>query len=79
MSRDGIFEMDMLDPMRTHLKKYGISETSKGVFTMDGENALCDSMLFVINMATDSSSYIRYLKTWILTTAGGNEDCKQEI
>lgn len=79
MSRDGISEMDMLNPMRAHSKKYGISETSKGVFSMDGEDALCDIMLFVIKMASDSSSYVRYLKTWILTTAGGSEDCKQEM
>lgn len=41
MSRDGITENDMLNPMREHSKKYGISEMSKGVFTVDGENALC--------------------------------------
>ena len=79
MKRDGISESDMLEPMRTHSKKYGISEISKGVFSMDGEDALCDIMLFVIKMASDSSSYVRYLKTWILTTAGGSEDCKQEM
>lgn len=79
MSRDGITENDILNPMREHSKKYGISEMSKGVFTVDGENALCDIMIYVMKMAADSSEYIRYLKTWILTTAGGSEDCKQEM
>jgi hypothetical protein len=79
MEKDQVTENDMLEPMREHSKKYGIVEKQKGVFSMDGENALCDIMLFVMKVAADSSSYIRYLKTWILTTAGGSEDCKQEM
>ena len=79
MKRDGITEEDMLGPMREHSKKYGISETSKGVFSMDGENALCAIMIYVMDMAADSSEYVRYLKTWILTTPSEREDCKQEM
>lgn len=79
MKRDGISESDMLNPMRLHSERYGISETSKGVFSIDGENALCDLMIFVMKMASDSSDYVRYLRTWILTTASGSEDCKQEM
>lgn len=79
MNRDGITENEMLDPMREHSKKYGISETSKGVFAAGGENALCDIMIYVMKMAADSSEYIRYFRTWILTTAAGSEDCKQEM
>ena len=45
----------------------------------EGENALCDIMIYVMKMASDSTEYVKYLRTWILTTAGGSEDCKQEM
>ena len=79
MKRDGITEADMLEPMREHSKKYGIKETSKGVFAMDGEDALCSIMIFVMNKASTSGEYVKYLKTWILETNASREDCKQEM
>ena len=36
-------------------------------------------MIYVMKMASDSTEYVKYLRTWILTTAGGSEDCKQEM
>lgn len=79
MRVDGITEYDMLNPMREHSKQYDIIESSNGVFSGEGENALCDIMIYVMKMASDSTEYVKYLHTWILTTAGGSEDCKQEM
>lgn len=79
MKQDGVTENDMLDPMREHSKQYGIIEKSTGVFSGEGENALCDIMIYVMKMASNSADYVKYLHTWILTTAGGSEDCKQEM
>lgn len=79
MERDGITEAHMLNPMREHSKKYGIKETSKGVFSMDGENALCALMLFIMDITEKDTSYIRYFKTWILKTPTGYEECKHQI
>ena len=78
MKRDGITEEDMLGPMREHAKKYGIVETKKGVFSMDGENALCAIMLFVTDKIDEDYRYISYLKDWILEHNNHIEDCKEE-
>lgn len=75
MRVDGITEYDMLNPMREHSKQY----EQQCVFSGEGENALCDIMIYVMKMASDSTEYVKYLRTCILTTAGGSEDCKQEM
>ena len=48
--------------------------SSNGVFSGEGENALCDIMIYVMKMASDSTEYVKYLRTWILTTAGGKQE-----
>lgn len=78
MEKDHVTESDMLEPMREHSKKYGIVETQKGVFAMDGENALCSIMLFVSDKIDEDPSYVMYLKDWILERKGHIEDCKKE-
>lgn len=47
MKQDEITEDDMLHPMREQAKKYGIEEIRKGVFTMDGKDALTSIMIYV--------------------------------
>lgn len=79
MSKEGITEDDMLDPMREHARKHGIEEIRKGVFAKDGENALCVIMMYVIEKSEEQADYIRYLKSWILDTGHEVEDCKQEL
>lgn len=79
MERDGVTEAEMLEPMREHSRKYGIRETSRGVFSMDGEDALCVMMMYVMRVYHNSQQYVRYLRTWVLTTTVTREDCKQEI
>jgi hypothetical protein len=79
MEKDHVTENDMLEPMREHSKKYGIVEKQKGVFSMDGENALCVMMMYVMKKARNSTDYVRYLKTWILNTGSEVEDCKSEL
>lgn len=78
MKRDDITEDDMLKPMREHARKYGIIETSKGVFSMDGEDALCSIMIFVSGITDENHNYINYLNTWILERESHTEDCKLE-
>lgn len=78
MKRDGITEDDMLKPMREHARKYGIEETSKGVFSMDGENALCSLTIFVSRTTRKDLKYVTYFKNWILDVDGETEDCIAE-
>ena len=40
VERDGFTTDELLQPMREHAKKWGISEPEYGFFAMDGENAL---------------------------------------
>ena len=35
--------------------------SSNGVFSGEGENALCDIMIYVMKMASDSTEYVKYL------------------
>ena len=79
MKRDGISESDMLEPMRKYSSQYGVSETDKGVFSAEGENALCIMMKYVMEKARKSTDYIIYLKSWILDTGTEVEDCKTEM
>lgn len=37
----------LLAPMREHAAKYGIEETAYGVFSKDGEDAMCVITMFV--------------------------------
>lgn len=75
MKRDGITEDDMLEPMREHARKHGIIETSKGVFSMDGENALCSLTMYVSRITRKNIMYVTYFKNWILDVDGETEDC----
>lgn len=79
MSREGITEDDMLDPMREHARKHGIEEIRKGVFAKDGENALCVIMMYVTDITRKRTDYVKYIKSWLLDTGNEVEDCKQEV
>lgn len=75
VERDGFTTDDLLKPMREHAKKYGIDEPKYGVFTMDGENAMCSIGLFVIDITKRNHAYISYLDKWLFNVCGKVEDC----
>lgn len=71
----GKTEDALLAPMREHAIKYGIEETGYGVFSKDGEDALCDLSMAVTNIVEKNPRYINFLKRWILNVDGEEEDC----
>ena len=75
VERDGFTTDDLLKPMREHAKKYGIDEPEYGVFTMNGENAMCCIGMFVIDITKKNHAYISYLNTWLFDVCGDVEDC----
>lgn len=79
VERDGLTTDELLQPMRDHARKWGISEPEYGVFAMDGENAMCNITMFVVQIADSNHAYISYLKKWILDIDGEIEDCIDEV
>ena len=78
MKRDGITEADVLEPMREHAKKYGIIETEYGVFSKEGEDALCLLTMYVSRITQNNLKYVQYFSKWILDVDGEIEDCVAE-
>lgn len=74
----GYTEDELLQPMREHAEKYGIDETKYGVFSKDGEDALCVLTMFVSRITRKNRSYINYFKNWTLDVDGEKEDCIYE-
>lgn len=74
----GTTEDELLVPMREHAKKYGISEDEYGVFSKDGEDALCDLSMFVAKHTRIHLDYVSYFKSWILDIDGEKEDCIED-
>lgn len=70
---------DLLEPMRKHAKKYGITEERYGYFTMDGENALTAIMLYVLDMSKKNREMLDYLIKLELNVDGDVEDLIYEI
>lgn len=75
----GKTEDELLQPMREHAKKYDIEETEYGVFSKDGEDALCVLTMFVTRYTSMNLDYISYLDEWTLDVDGEKEDCIKEI
>jgi len=67
---------ELLEPMREHAKKYGITETGYGVFSMDGEYALGAIGRYAVHM---SEEFMSYFDEILLDVNGNIEDCKQEL
>ena len=67
---------ELLEPMREHAKKYGITETSYGVFSMDGEYALGAIGRYAVHM---SDEFMNYFDAIILDVNGNIEDLKTEL
>lgn len=78
IKRAGHTEDELLQPMREHSRKYGISEVENGVFSKDGEDALCDISMFIPDIVDSYPEYIGFLNEWTLDVDGEKEDCIQE-
>lgn len=74
----GHTEDELLQPMREHAAKYGIFENEKGVFSKDGEDALCVISMFIPQITDENPKYINLLDEWTLDIDGEREDCIKE-
>lgn len=72
----GKTEDELLAPMREHAAKYGIAEPEYGVFSKEGEDAMCVIMMFGPVMLKQNPEYIHYLEQWPLDVDGEKEDFK---
>ena len=73
----GMTEEALLAPMREHAAKYDIAEEEYGVFSKDGEDALCVISKFVPDMVDKNPGYLDLLEKWTLNVDGDDEDCIQ--
>lgn len=78
VEKAGYTEDELLAPMREHAQKYGILEEKKGVFSKDGEDALCDLSMFIPMIIRKNHKYIGFFDEWILDVDGEKEDCIKE-
>lgn len=74
----GYTEDELLQPMREHAKKYEILETEKGVFSKEGEDAMCVVSMFVPKIIKRIPYYMNFLTKWTLDVDGEKEDCIKE-
>jgi hypothetical protein len=78
VAKAGYTEDELLQPMREHARKYGISETEYGVFSKEGEDALCVVSMAIPQITDDNPKYLDLLDTWTLDVDGEKEDCIKE-
>lgn len=78
VEKAGYTEDELLAPMREHAQKYEILEGKYGVFSKDGEDALCVLTMFVSSMVRKNHQYIGFLDEWTLDVDGEKEDCIKE-
>ena len=71
----GYTEDALLQPMREHAQKYGISEEKNGVFSKNGEDALCVLSMFIPEITHETPQYVGFLDEWTLDVDGEREDC----
>lgn len=74
----GCTEEELLRPMREHAKKYGIAEDEYGVFSKDGEDALCVLTMYVSRATRENLDYVSYFDELTLNVDGEVEDCIAE-
>lgn len=71
-------EREMLLPMRKFAKEYGITETSKGVFEVEGNDAFALLGGFVADITDEDHSYVTFLDKWELDVGGIIDDCIED-
>lgn len=77
VEKAGTTEDELLAQMRAHAEKYHIAEEKPGVFSKDGEDALCELSMAVPDIVEKNPSYLDLLKEWTLNVDGDAEDCIQ--
>lgn len=77
VAKAGTTEDELLAQMRAHAEKYHIAEEKYGVFSKDGENALCVLGMSLPMIVEENPRYINLLKEWTLNVDGEEEDCIQ--
>lgn len=70
---------DLLEPMRKHAEKYGITEERYGYFSMDGENALAAIGMYVIYVSRNNLGLLDYLTKFEKVVDGEVDDCISDI
>ena len=70
---------DLLEPMRKHAKKYGITEERYGYFTMDGENALASIGLYVVDIPEKDIGLLDYLTKLELVVGDEVDNCLESL
>ncbi|MCM1181291.1 MAG: hypothetical protein NC347_13630 [Clostridium sp.] len=78
IEKAGYTEDELLQPMREHAQKYGILENQHGVFSKDGEDALCVLSMAVPQITEMNPQYLNLLAEWTLDMDGEKEDCIKE-
>ena len=71
-------ESDMLSPMREYAQEYGIIESSKGVFELDGSDAFALLGGFVADITDEDHTYVTFIDKWELDVGGIVDDCIEE-
>lgn len=77
IASSGNTEDELLRPMREHAEKYGISENKNGVFSKEGEDALCVISMFIPRITKKYPWYVNLMDEWTLDVDGEKEDCIQ--
>ena len=75
---DNKTENELLRPMRLFAEEHGITETSQGVFELDGNNAFALLGGFVADITDEDHTYIKYLAKWELDVGGIIDDCIED-
>lgn len=78
IKKSGYTEDELLSSMREHAQKYNISEERPGVFSKEGEDALCVVSMFIPQITDENPQYIDLLDEWTLDVDGEKENCIQE-
>lgn len=66
---------DLLEPMRKHAAKYGITEERYGFFTMDGKNAMAALSMYVMDTYRKNQGLMDYLTKFELIIGNEVDDC----
>ncbi len=79
IAKAGLTEDELLAEVREYAKKNKISETSRGVFEKDGEDAVAMLVMIGVETLRKDLAYMKYVKSLVLDDDGDKEDCKESV
>ena len=79
IKKHGYTEDALLQPMREHAQKYGISEEKNGVFSKDGEDALCVLSMFIPEITHETPNMLVFLMNGRLTLMGNGRTVLRQL